>query len=710
MSTRNVFRLNRLFAWGIAGVGLCTLADSSFGLPPQAAIDLKLLVLTKQNDNPAAIGDAPQLEAVKAILDRIGVPYDVHVYDDMSPSLPTLETGDHARYQGIILPLSDYRFLNPFAGGPTAEALARYQFKYGVRVASLYTWPGDTACLQATGYRDTTTSPLDVTLTTSGKTLFPYLKAGTSGTAPLPVKNAWTYFMSPAAPLPPGATVTSVLDGTTSDNSVQSLMATCSFTNDVPLAGDNTTREILALSFDNNPYLLHSMALSYGVVNWVTKGVFLGDRHVYIDPQVDDIGLPNDSFPYAWDEGGWYDVRTSPWTLLGNCPSGGIDPSTGTEPCEYRITGADFTKILTWQNTRRTTTANASALRLNMVFNGEGFTVRRGGAGQYPPDDPATRANENELLDTLTAAVDVDSFEFKWTNHTYDHALMETMTYDQTLNGELKPNQKVRNSFGFSKYSKNALVTPEISGLYNPETLQAMVTFGINYVVSDSSRPTPPVGSDCSRGTWPMSSPNSGKYNCVDPRIYEVTRYATALFYNVSTPDEWTAEYNHFYGANGIDPTRWGFDLTYAQVLDKTSEVLVSYLLTYDLRPLMFHASNMRAYDGSRSLLGDLLDATLAKYNTYYKSLPIRSPALKETGDLMKRRQVYNESAVTAVLRPGVGVDLVATPVDAENVVVPVTGVSFGTSKETYGGQSISFVSLSASNGYAASISPAPAW
>lgn len=709
MGTLNAFRLNRLLQ-ALVVLGVCTTAGSSLAVPSQAAIDLKLLVLTGQTDDPAVIGDAPQLEAVKAILDRVGTPYEVHVYDDSAPSLPELEIGDHARYHGIIMPLSDYRFLNPFAGGAMATALARYQFKYGVRVASLYTWPGDTACLQATGSRDTTASPLDANLTAIGTTTFPYLKAGSDTAAPLTVKNAWTYFMAPAAPLPPGVAVTPLLQGRTADNSVESVMSTCSFPNDAPLAGDNQTREILALSFDNNPYLLHSMALSYGVVNWVTKGVFIGDRHVYLDPQVDDIGLPNDSFPFAWGEGGWYDVRTSPPTSLGACPTGGVDPATGTEPCEYRITGPDFGQILAWQNRIHIATPNATAVRLNMVFNGQGFTVKRGGEGLYPPDDPATPVNENETLDTLTAAVDRDSFEFKWTNHTYDHELMEAMTYEQALNGELKPNHKVRNSFGFTKYHKMALVTPEISGLYNPEVLRAMVAFGTGYVVSDTSRPTPPLGADCSPGAWPLPPPNSGKYNCVDPRIFEVPRYPTALFYNVSTPDEWTAEYNHFYGANGIDPTRWGFDLTYAQVLDKTSEVLLSYLLSYDLRPLMFHASNMRAYDGTRSLLSDLLDGTLAKYNAYYRNLPIRSPALKDAGDLMKRRQVYNESAVTATLKPGIGVDILAAPTGTADVVVPVTGVSFGTAKETYGGQPISFISLTGANGYATSITPAPAW
>ena len=44
---------------------------------------------------------------------------------------------------------------------------------------------------------------------------------------------------------------------------------------------------------DNSPGLLHSMAFGYGVINWVTKGIFLGSRKVYLNPEIDDILLGN---------------------------------------------------------------------------------------------------------------------------------------------------------------------------------------------------------------------------------------------------------------------------------------------------------------------------------------------------------------------------------------------------------------------------------
>ena len=56
-------------------------------------------------------------------------------------------------------------------------------------------------------------------------------------------------------------------------------------------------RENLAVTAANNPYLLHSELLSYGLINWVTKGVFIGQRHVNLDAQVDDLLIDDD----IWD-------------------------------------------------------------------------------------------------------------------------------------------------------------------------------------------------------------------------------------------------------------------------------------------------------------------------------------------------------------------------------------------------------------------------
>src|SRR5206468_2897952 len=108
-------------------------------------------------------------------------------------------------------------------------------------------------------------------------------------------------------------------------------------------------------------------------------------------------------------------------------------------------------------------------------------------------------------------------------------------------------------------------------------------------------------------------SPNAGICSPGQPAVLMIPRHPTNLYFNVSTPAEWVAEYNSFYGQAGLipPPWGWGYDLNYEQILDRESQALLSYLLKGDIDPLMFHQPNLRAYDGTHTLLGDLLDATL---------------------------------------------------------------------------------------------------
>ena len=104
----------------------------------------------------------------------------------------------------------------------------------------------------------------------------------------------------------------------------------------------------------------------------------------------------------------------------------------------------------------------------------------------------------------------------------------------------------------------------------------------------------------------------------------------------------------------------------------------------------MFHQANLRSYAAGRSLLGDLLDATFAKYRSVY-NLPVRNLGEHDVGVLMARRMAYDRSGVNATLWP-CSFLVLSSPRAA---VVPVTGVA-AASAEVYGGQSISQVQLAA--------------
>jgi hypothetical protein len=118
-------------------------------------------------------------------------------------------------------------------------------------------------------------------------------------------------------------------------------------------------------------------------------------------------------------------------------------------------------------------------------------------------------------------------------------------------------------------------------------------------------------------------------------------------------------------------------------------------MLMGDMDPEMFHQPNLHAYDGTRSILGDLYDAT---FNTYFKlfNLPVLSPTLDGLGQKMQNRDAYNRSGVTARVVSGATPQIVVSipagsPVAA--VTVPLTGLN-STGAEVYGGKNISHLPL----------------
>jgi hypothetical protein len=563
-----------------------------------ATIDAKLLII-------AGDGSEPVLGAIRQASDYLGIPYTLYIASQspggFTPSLLS-DGAEHAYYQGIVMTTGSLAYFdgtNWTSGFSTTEwqTLWDFQAKYRVRTAIGYVFPTlDYGYGAATGV-DTSTSPIAATLTGGGRTVFPYVNASN----PLTITKAWTY-LAPAT----GNGTTVLL----TDAAQHALMLVRNYPDG---------RQVLSTTFDGNFFLIHSLALGYGMLNWVTGGLFLGERHAYATAQIDDIFLDNDIY-------------------------GG-----GT----YRITGPDWAAVTAWQTAKQALGPQTADLRLHMAFNGEGTT------GIYFPD-------------TLTAAATATQSQFPWINHTWSHENLDTVGYDQAYNEITRNNQKAV-EMGFKNYDRRALVTPDISGLSNPEAMSAAYDAGVRYVVSDTSRP----GMD--------TTPQAGIPNWEEPRILMIPRRPVNLYYNVATPAQWTSEYNFIYHAY------WGRDLTYSEILDKESDVLLQYMLRGEIDPWMFHQANLRAYDGVRTLLGDLLDRVITKY-TRICNLPIRSPNQVDIGKSMKDRMQYNSGGVRASFSPAAGTLTISA---SSPVVVPVTGLCTGT-YETYGGQCISRLSIGA--------------
>lgn len=594
---------------------------------PQAAaavaitptLDMRVLVISATSDETNDV----TLPAIKQLLDYTGTPYTVWIASAAPGTLTPdkLATTNHGYYNAVFLTSSNLAYSS---GGVSQSALNAtewanlwaYEAAYKVRQVSWYTFPTLDYGFSSYTTLDTTSTPTNLSLTTSGRLAFPELV----NTAVVTLRNAYTY---PATLAASTATMTNtaLLQGT-----VKGKTYTFASTS---LYADG--RENLALTFSGNQYLVHTIALSYGLLNWATRGVFVGEFRTYAQPQFDDYFIEND----LW-------ATSNP----NQFPACGTNLDTNPTGIVYRMNSADVKATVDWQNKVRATTTGKN-LRISMVFNGLGA-------------DPASAGGDAPANDTLVPATKTYKSNFFWVNHTYTHLLLnDPLTPTLTFQNELTLNQNLATKgntgstgLALPNYVKGNLVTPEISGLTNQNFLNTAYTWGIRWVVLDTSR---------SGGDNP--SPNVGIPNPLKAGIYGVPRRPANLFYNVSKPAEWTAEYNCLYNSY------WGRNLSTAEIIDKESDNLLLYMLRGEIDPWMFHQSNLRAYDGIHSLFSDLMDATFVKYNKLYK-LPVQSLNLNAIGQKMKDRAAYNLAGVTSTLT---GKVLTITTTGA--ATVPLVGV-----------------------------------
>ncbi|MBL8290508.1 MAG: hypothetical protein JNN08_01655 [Bryobacterales bacterium] len=608
---------------------------------------MKILVL-------AGDGTEPGLGAIRFFLQSMGVPFEAVI--TKSQGLPALVSNGVGRYQGVIQTTGNLAYLDGGAwkSGLTPDqwtTLDTYTRDYKVRVVSYYTWPEPKYGIEATG--GATGNPSKITFTAASAPIFFYLNRSNA----VDVQYSWTYFAR-VGTLAAGETTTPLLMMGT--NVVAALHT------------KPDGREYIALTVDNNQYLKHSAILNYGLLKWVTKGIFLGFRKTYLSTQSDDLFLPNDLFVLSKPE-------CHPVGQAAQDPT--YDPTLKGCP-EYRITGAELTRLNQWQAGWRGK-ALTRDFEVSIAFNGYGTTADFG-------VDPAK--------DSLASAARQLRNAFIWINHTYDHENLDC--YDAApLSGvcvpatkaqslfEISENKKVSQALGL-KLDAASMVTPNISGLANPAFLAAAKESGIKYLVSDTSR-----------NDYLPQIPNEGVRSPFESSILYIPRRATSLFYNTTSGRTGVAgslpdEYNLFYGPNGIfklNGLPWfNTTQTYDQIIDRESEFLLNYMLRYEVYPTMYHQSNFALYQNGRSLFSDLIDQTLTKYGRAM-NIPVLSLNQTEMGQWIEERMAYNRAQITATLYPNSQIVIRSNTA----VKVPITGVC-KTGCETYGTERISYVNTTA--------------
>lgn len=571
--------------------------------------------------------------------------------------LPQLDNGSKGFYQGIILTSGNLGICDPNCRSALSlndwVRLDKYAKAFKVRMVSYYTYPeARYGLVPVSAIATTDASPAYVTMTPGGTDVFSYLRPAAS----IKVANSYIYTAETVAAA--GETTTPILKMGNAVVGVTHRKA--------------DGREFLALTMDNNPYLFHSAVFHYGVVRWVTKGIFIGARRTYMTPQVDDLFLANDLF----------DSSKAACIPVGFASDPTFDPA-GQCPT-LRVQGSDLTKLAAWQSALRSTPQFAG-FRVSMAFNGLGATADGGAA----PGD------------SLVAEAKRQRHSFYWINHTFDHENLDCYkpaansgicraATQAESNTEIAANVSVANSLGLP-LDAASMVTPAISGLQNPAFLSAAAARGIRYLVADLSRP---------EGVPP--APNTGIRNALQPSIFMIPRRATNIFYNTSTaflqlagsePDE----YNYFYGPNGIfriggpgGPPFFSVQQTWNQIAERESDNLLGYMLRGEMYPSMFHQGNLHFYDGARSLFTEVVGMTLNKFAAI-SDLPVLSLEQSELGEVLAERTSFVGAGVRGTLTPGLSIEIRASG----SAKVPVTGVcSQGCTN--YGGEKQSAISVPA--------------
>ncbi len=321
------------------------------------------------------------------------------------------------------------------------------------------------------------------------------------------------------------------------------------------------------------------------------------------------------------------------------------------------------------------------------VFNRSTGTFR----GRFEVDYLAIR---KEVEDSLTRAIMAHKSQFRFINHTFTHERMDGssgFSYEK-LKYEVVKNRQIWQQLGLPEYAENlpVIVTGEHSGLedrklsipypdgMNVLLMQAMEDSGFQYLASDSSR----------------VNQNVESYVPGFPMMI-LPRYPANLFYNVTTPENWTDEYNYVfhdrYIENGQDPcvipgaicqTR-----TFPEILRAEAKTAFRHLLSYRLWPHYFHVSNLCEYSPGRSLMFDWLESTLSYYEQWM-TLPIVNLPYYQIGEISKKRLSARAANVKAFW--DLDTDTVTLTADTP-VSVEITGIQGG---ESYGGQRLGEVNV----------------
>ncbi|CEJ92823.1 hypothetical protein VHEMI08453 [[Torrubiella] hemipterigena] len=522
--------------------------------------------------------DAYDVTGISPGLDAYGIPWTSALIPQTGTDLPVLNsTATHANYGSIILVGSiSYDYNGTYKSALTDaqwDQIFAYQANFNIRMVRINEYPGPKFGTtpfdpNAPGCCD---NSVVAGISLTDNSLFP--SAGLKVNQPVNLVGLYHYpsnitntntttafaMFEPAGPFQQ-RTVAAVINRV------------------------NGREEMVWFTSWASQFSLASSFLQHSYIHWMTRGLFVGKRKLYLSPQVDDLQLNTDMYY----------------------------PANKT----YKLTTQDLDGIVTWQAGINTRLNNGSSLRLEFGHNGNGNIETATNLDQsegicvpdYAVEYGEIPDTALEFMKPLGTGVDIwpaefvtygwsencsrlDSFAnwFRDTNnlnafghisHTFTHEELNNATYHDATR-EIQFNQAWLKQMGIDKakyFTADGIIPPAITGLHNGDAIRAWTDNGIKYVVGDNTRP---VLRNAQNVHWPLASTvaSNGATG-----IWIIPRYATTIYYNCDTTDcllrEWYVLTQRTSG-------------TFQDLLDDAKSTNVQYLLNLQADPYMFHQANL---------------------------------------------------------------------------------------------------------------------
>ncbi|KAJ3126138.1 hypothetical protein HK098_007849 [Nowakowskiella sp. JEL0407] len=350
---------------------------------------------------------------------------------------------------------------------------------------------------------------------------------------------------------------------------------------------DNREEMVFFISFSD--WSLTSLILGHMWIDWGTRGLYMGNRQIYLGTQIDDFFLET--------EGPTLPNQSS--KIYSTSPSDMDNLAQWRRDLHNRLPkGSNFKIELAYNAIGMLMKGNpAATLNIdseNYVLND--FVKPLGGGDNRWPNPVPSDADIGITNDSIASSNPLFNYfngpdrrqkqsEYFWLSHTFTHENLNNASY-RDANLEVSMNIKATKSllkfFNESYFSPNSIVTPQISGLRNGDAIKAIVDNGINYAVGDDSRPE--LISD--KGVlYPLITTNAlSNYN----GFMILPRSPCEVYFFSGTAEENTYVYNSMYQSVYGKSTN-------LQIMEREAERVLYKLMALHPGSYMFHQANLVA-------------------------------------------------------------------------------------------------------------------